>query len=97
MTSFGPFAVLPSIVAIGALRLQAYASSGRGREPLNRRYFRPIVREVSGGIDLVATEPAEFLAHNGVMCRQGIPPGPVTEASGQLCRPHDVRKQHCRP
>ena len=49
---------------------------------------------VASGIDLSTTEPAQLLAHRGVVCRQEIPPSPVAEAGGQLGRPHDVREQH---
>ena len=49
-------------------------------------------KSVSSGIDLAPTEPAELSAYRAVVCRHEIPPGPVSEAGGQLGRPHDVRE-----
>jgi hypothetical protein len=51
---------------------------------------------ISGGIDLSTTEPAELSANRGVVRRNELPPGAVTEAGGQVGRPHHVREQDCR-
>jgi hypothetical protein len=58
---------------------------------LTKRSEEPI----SGGVDLSATEPAEFSANRSVVGRNELPPGAVPKAGGPVGRPHDVREQNC--